>query len=146
MSEILLSICIPTYNFGQFIGETFKSVINQINDNVEIIVLDGGSTDNTPEIVQGFQRITSRIIFHRLDKKGGIDKDIARTVELARGEYCWLMSSDDAFKPGAIQRILDEIRSGQDVYLCNRTECDGRLVPIKDNYWLLSNLDDRILD
>jgi abequosyltransferase len=51
----------------------------------------------------GFQKLFPWITYHRLDKKGGIDKDMTKTVELARGDYCWLLSSDDAIKPGAIQ-------------------------------------------
>ena len=53
MSKAELSICIPAKNFGQFIGETLDSIIQQANKNVEIVVLDGGSTDNTQEIVGG---------------------------------------------------------------------------------------------
>jgi abequosyltransferase len=56
MNGIRLSICIPTYNFGEFIGETLKSVTDQARNGVEIIVVDGASTDNTAEIVRDFQR------------------------------------------------------------------------------------------
>ena len=142
MSKIPLSICIPTYNFGWVIGETLKSIIDQSSDDIEVVVLDGGSTDNTKEIVIGFQQLFPRITYHRLDAKGGIDKDMARTVELARGDYCWLMSSDDVFNSGAIQRIINEIKHGCDIYLCNRTECDRRLKPVRNLPMLLKVEDD----
>lgn len=144
MNRVRLSICIPTYNFGEFIGETLQSIISQAADDVEIVVVDGASTDNTTEVVQGFQRYFSRLTYHRLEKKGGVDKDLALTVELARGEYCWLMSSDDVLKPGAIQRVLQEIKSGYDIYLCNRMECDRNLTPMRGRLWLTKNTDDRV--
>ena len=146
MSKISLSICIPTYNFGFIIGETLKSVIDQSSDDIEVVVVDGGSTDNTKDIVLGFQQLFPRISYHRLDAKGGIDKDLARSVELARGSYCWLMSSDDVFKSGAIQRVINEIKLGCDIYLCNRTECDRSLKPVRNSPWLLKEVEDNIFN
>ena len=92
MSGIRLSVCIPTYNFGRFIGETLESIVRQATEEVEIVVLDGGSTDNTTEVVEGFRDAFPRLRYYRQDFKGGIDRDMAKSVELARGEYCWLFS------------------------------------------------------
>ncbi len=144
MNNIRLSICIPTYNFGMFIGETLKSIIDQAHNDVDVIVLDGGSTDNTPEIVRGFQHNHPWISYHRRDKRGGIDKDMAAVVDLAKGEYCWLMSSDDVFKPGAIQRILEETHLGHDIYLCNRIDCDLGLTPLRERLMLSKDVEDRV--
>lgn len=146
MSGIRLSVCIPTYNFGGFIGETLKSVVDQAGDDVEIIVVDGASTDNTAEVVREYQKRYPRIVYHLLDKKGGIDKDIAKSVELAQGDYCWLLSSDDALKSGAIDRILREITEEHDVYLCNRTECDINLNPVYNRSWLSLNTEDAVFN
>lgn len=130
-----LSICIPTYNFAEFIGETLQSVLRQSADDVEVVVLDSGSTDATPEIVRSFQQEFPALRYYRREKKGGIDRDLAETVSLARGEYCWLMSSDDTLIPGSIARVLDEIGRGHDIYLCNRVECDRDLVPVRERPW-----------
>ncbi len=146
MNKIKLSICIPTYNFGWIIGETLKSIIDQADDDIEVVVVDGGSTDNTKEIVLGFRQLSPKITYHRLKAKGGIDKDLARTVEFARGDYCWLMSSDDVFRPGAIQRVLNEIKLGYDIYVCNRTECDRSLKPARNLPWLSKEIDDDVFD
>lgn len=123
MSTALLSICIPTYNFGRFIGETLESVICQLTDDVEIVVLDGASTDDTPDVVHQFQVRCPNLRYHRLDKKGGIDRDMAKLMELAQGEYCWLFSSDDIMRPGAMAKILGQIKHGHDLYLCKHTNC-----------------------
>jgi abequosyltransferase len=146
MSEIKLSICIPTYNFGAFIGETLSAVIDQSQDrdDVEIVIVDGASTDNTGEVVRSFQDRSPSLVYNRLERKGGIDNDLARTVELARGDYCWLLSSDDVPSTGAISRMLREFGSGCDIYLCSRTICDQDLRPLFDQHWLSGGMEDRI--
>lgn len=145
MNDVRLSFCIPTYNFGEFIGETLESIITQAGDEVEIVVGDGASTDNTEEVVRGYQSSFPKLFYYKFEKKGRIDLDLAKTVELSRGDYCWLMSSDDVLKPGSIQRVLNEIKLGQDVYLCNRTVCDRDLRPKRySKLWLSNRITDRV--
>src|SRR6267378_2332179 len=140
MGDLRLSICVPTYNFGEFIGGTLESIIGQqTSDEVEIIVGDGGSTDNTAEVVKRYQAYFPRLTYHNFGKKSGVDLDLSKTVELARGDYCWLMSSDDVLRPGATQRVLNEITLGHTVYLLNRTMCDRTLRPVSSNNSWLSN-------
>lgn len=128
--DIRLSICIPTYNFGKFIGETLESIMKQTPEGVEIVILDGGSTDNTAGVVKSFQEHYPMLSYHRQNHRGGIDRDMARTVELARGEYCWLFSSDDLMHQGALQRIMKEIDLGLDLYLCGLTLCTREMQPL----------------
>jgi abequosyltransferase len=130
---VKLSICIPTYNFGEFIGETLESILPQLVEGVEVVILDGGSTDDTPAVVGAFQARYPGLRYHRRDERGGIDRDMARVVELARGEYCWLFSSDDLIKPGAVARMLAEVQSGLDIYLCGLTICTRDMHPVKDH-------------
>lgn len=130
LADPRLSICIPTYNFGRFIGETLDSIVHQATEDVEIVVLDGGSTDNTAEVVEGFQGAFPRLRYYRQNFKGGIDLDMAKSVELARGEYCWLFSADDVMMEGALDRILRKIRSRMDLYLCGFTRCTIDMKPV----------------
>jgi len=116
-------MCIPTYNFGQYIGDTLRSILSQTTKEVEVVIVDGASTDNTEEIVRGFQLSFPCVHYHRCQEKGGIDKDMAKTIEIAHGKYCWLFSSDDVMKPGAISRILNVIQSEYELYLCGFTLC-----------------------
>ncbi|MGA2323245.1 MAG: glycosyltransferase family 2 protein [Sedimentisphaerales bacterium] len=139
MSLTSLSICIPTYNFGKFIGETLESIICQLTDDAEIVVLDGASTDNTPDIVRQFQANCPNLRYHRLDKRGGIDRDMAKSVELANGEYCWLFSSDDIMRRGAIAKILSQIKHGHDLYLCQHTNCTFDMKFVSEHPVLRSN-------
>jgi abequosyltransferase len=133
MNPTLLSICIPTYNFAAFIGATLDSIIPQLTPEVEVIVLDGGSTDDTAAVVGRYARAYPAVRYVHQAQRGGIDRDIARTVDLAVGDFCWLFSADDVMKPGAVARVLAEIATEQDVYLCGLTLCDLRMNPIAEH-------------
>ncbi len=129
-----LSICVPTYNFGPFIGATLESVLSQVEDEgVEVVVLDGGSTDDTSKVVESLQESYPCLRYERRDERGGIDRDIARNVDLARGEYCWLFCADDVMKPGALKGMLERLDSGCDVYLCGLTLCTLDMQPLSEH-------------
>jgi abequosyltransferase len=129
---IRLSICIPTYNFGEFIGDTLESILPQLVDGVEVAILDGGSTDRTPEVVRGFQERYPGLVYERRPERGGIDRDLARTVDLGRGDYCWLFCADDLMKPGAVAAMLEHISTGRDLYVCGFTLATRAMAPIYD--------------
>jgi abequosyltransferase len=141
-----LSICIPTYNFGPFIGATLESLVPQMTNDVEVIIVDGASTDNTSEVIhQASQRIP-RLTYHRRDRNMGLDEDLAKAVELATGDYCWLLSSDDVPKADTVARILHELEYNCDVYLFNRVECDRALKPLRIRPWLSQTYDDHTFE
>lgn len=122
--EIRLSVCIPVYNFAAFLGATLDSILPQVVSGVEVLVLDGGSVDRTPELMRERTSCEPCLRYVRFEKRGGIDADIAKCVELAHGDYCWLFSGDDIMRPGALASVLDWIRSEEDVYLGRHTICD----------------------
>lgn len=144
--KIKLSICIPTLNRASFLAETFENVISQANNNIEIVIVDGASTDNTTEVVQRFNEKFANIVYYRGEKNMGVDRDMARTIELARGDYCWMLSDDDMIKPGAINRILKEIELGYEIYLCNVTACSLTMKPRYNRYWLSGVGKDRVFN
>jgi len=118
-----LSVAIPTYNFAKYLGETLDSIVTQARMiEVEILILDGGSIDETPCLVKKYQRYFPNIEYVRLPERGGIDRDIARSVTHASGEYCWLFSGDDLMLPGALDKALTKIETGHDLYLTRHFE------------------------
>jgi abequosyltransferase len=146
MSVPRISFCIPTYNFGPFIRETLDSIARQATDEIDIVVVDGASTDDTESVVRRFQDQFPRLTYYRREQNVGVDRDIAKAVELSNGEFCWLFSSDDTLKPGALNRMLQEINEGHEIYLCNRTLCDKNLIPERDQYWLDASYSDHRFD
>lgn len=119
MKKPLLSICIATYNRAAYIGETLESIIPQLDDDVEILVVDGASTDNTEDVVRQYAGKESRIRYIRLSAKGGIDQDYDKSVQLARGKYCWFFTDDDVLRPGAVNAVKSAINEGYDLVIVN---------------------------
>lgn len=146
MDNIKVSICMPTRNRAGFIGQALESIISQADDSIEIVIVDGASQDNTQEIVQAYQKKFKNLVYSRQDENGGVDRDMAKAITLSRGEYCWLFSDDDLFKPGAIKRILTEIKSGDEIYLCNITACNLLMQPYKEMFWLSRTVQDKVFN
>ena len=127
---IKLTICIPTLNRGSFIGDALSSIISQATEETEIVVVDGGSQDNTSEVISQYQKDFCRLRYfitktdHDPDKpvspsNKGYDYDCNRCIELAQGEYCWILPDDDKLKSGAIRTILNEIPHNYSLILVN---------------------------
>jgi abequosyltransferase len=110
VNNVQLSVCIATHNRASFIGATLESIGSQATEQVEIVVLDGASSDNTGEVVRMYQNRFPALRYFRQNKNMGIDHDFAEAVNLANGEYCWLFSDDDIIKPGAIETVLEAIK------------------------------------
>jgi abequosyltransferase len=114
-----LSICIATYNRGKFIGETLDSILIQLSPRVELVIVDGASPDNTPEVMAQYMLRFPQIRYFREQENSGIDRDYDKAVGYARGEYCWLMTDDDLLRPGSISRVLCSIEAEPDLIVVN---------------------------
>ena len=136
MAGPFLSFCMPTYNYGRFIEAALESIRAQARGDEEVLVLDGGSTDNTAAVVERVAAAWPAVRYVRQAAKGGIDADMSRSVELAKGEFCWLLSADDALADGALARIRQAFQDGNHIVLCNRVWCDVDLHPISAQSWL----------
>ncbi|GAA4716810.1 glycosyltransferase family 2 protein [Sphingomonas lutea] len=102
-----LSICMVTRNRAGFIGETLDSILPQLTPDIELLVVDGASTDSTPEVIARYQRNYPALRYYREETNSGIDGDYDKAVGYARGDYCWLMPDDDLLKPGAVARVFE---------------------------------------
>jgi len=87
-----ISIITPTYNQGQFIEETIRSILLQNYSNLEYIIIDGGSTDNTLEIIKKYERW---ITYWVSEKDRGQSHAINKGLEKCTGEICNWINSDD---------------------------------------------------
>jgi abequosyltransferase len=114
-----LTICIATYNRAIFIAETLDSILGQMEPDVELVVVDGASPDNTPEIMSKYVSLYPAIRYYREQENSGVDKDYDKAVGYASGEYCWLMTDDDLLRPGAVKRVLNKLDGPYDLVVVN---------------------------
>ena len=114
-----LSICIATYNRGKFIGETLNSILSQMSPGVELVVVDGASPDNTPEVMAQYLLRRPEIRYFREQENSGVDRDYDKAVGYARGEYCWLMTDDDLLRGVAVSRVLASLDGCPDLVVVN---------------------------
>lgn len=104
----LLSIIIPSYNQALFLEQTLLSIINQKFSDCEIIVIDGGSTDGTVEILDKYDDYIS---FWVSEKDSGQTNAINKGLRIAKGEWVAFQNSDDIYLPGALDAISFSILS-----------------------------------
>ncbi len=98
-----VSVVIPTYNRAHLLRETVGSVLAQTYRDFEVIVIDDGSTDNSPEVAQGFPPC---VRYFRQDNQG-LSAVRNRGIELAQGEYIAFLDSDDALLEGALEKGVE---------------------------------------
>ena len=95
----------------------------QAPDDYEIVIVDGASTDDTPQIMKSYLLQSPQIRYCQMAINRGIDPDIAEAVAMSKGEYVWLMSSDDVIPDGAVAKVVDALSRGRDLYLGGRAIC-----------------------
>ena len=100
MSANLVSIIMPTRYYGRLIGETLRSVAAQTYPNIETVVIDDGSTDDTQAVIAGFPVMSLRT--------DGVGAAAARNAGLdaASGDFVMFLDSDDLLEPDAIEALI----------------------------------------
>lgn len=121
-TDVLLTIAIPTYNRAQLLIESLDSLVNQVEAGVEILVNDNASTDNTRDVVHRYQAMYPFIRYSRNDQNLGADGNFLVCLQTGRGDFIQLLSDDDVLIPGAIHKILQTIKSHNELSII-RTNC-----------------------
>lgn len=117
MSEPLVSVCIGTFNRARTLRECLDSVFAQTYRNLEVIVADNASTDDSVEIVR---RYGDRVrLVRRTSNSGMCSTTRNEAVRLARGDYVAFLDSDDSWLPEKIQKQVQFMAARPDVPLCH---------------------------
>lgn len=104
----LVSVIVPSFNQGKFIAETLESVLAQDYRPLEILVMDGGSTDDTLGVLDAYRGRTEVRIWSEPDE--GVADAVNKGLARARGQILAIQSSDDAYLPGAIAAAVEVMR------------------------------------
>lgn len=115
----LVSVLIPCFNAEKYVGEAIESALAQTHPNVEVVVVDDGSTDGSPDVIRSF---AGRIEFEIGPNRGACAAR-NRALALSRGEYVQFLDADDLLLPTKVERQLPSLVRGD----CDLVFCKGNL-------------------
>ncbi len=128
-----ISVLIPAFNHAGFIEEAVHSALESRGDDLEVVIVDDGSTDSTPAVLQRLAG-DPRVVVHRQENRGA-HAALNRLLELSRGEYLFILNSDDAFVPGRIDRLIAALEADSGVAVaCSFIEIidgEGKTIGLK---------------
>lgn len=129
----VVSVIVPAYNTGTYISRCLDSIVNQTLEDIEIICIDDGSVDSTPDILDDYARKDSRIRVEHVPN-GGVSKARNIGLAIAQGEFVSFVDSDDFILPDMLEKIVGMARrNGSDIVQCALEEgCEDRTIYGKD--------------
>ena len=111
-----ISVVMCTFNGAKYLAEQLDSILAQSYSNIEIIVVDDCSTDNTFEILKNYQSKDPRIQVFQNSKNIGFVQNFSKAISLATGDYIALADQDDIWKPYKLEKFANEIQNHSLIY------------------------------
>lgn len=130
-----ITIVTPSFNQGGFLEETILSILNQKYENLEYIIIDGGSTDNSVEIIRKYEK---DIAYWVSEKDEGQTQAINKGFQKATGDLVGWMNSDDVYYEKSLNKIGSaflETKGKFDVYFGDQRNIDVNGMCIKNHYY-----------
>ena len=116
-NQPLVSVIIPSYNHKEFVLKAIRSVLDQTYKNIELIVIDDGSSDGSGELLQSASS-TFGFFFHS-QKNVGVCRTLNRGIrEFSKGEYICVLASDDYYESAKIEKQLQTLAVTDDTEFC----------------------------
>ncbi len=116
-----ITVITPSYNQGAHIEQTILSILNQGYPNLEYIVIDGKSTDNTLEIIAKYQsKIIDKILYFVSEKNNGLNDAINKGLSMATGEIISILNAGDYYEPYALFKVATTFTSERINVVCGR--------------------------
>ena len=119
-NQPLVSICIPSYNHQNYISQTIESIILQDYQNIELIIIDDCSIDNSDAVINSFfdkcKGRFSRFEYIKNAKNKGISYNLNQAIKWAQGKYFYAIASDDILMPFKTSLLVSEIEKLDDSY------------------------------
>lgn len=130
----IVSVVMPAYNHERFVGPAIESVLAQSFSNWELVIVDDGSTDATPDVIRSYQ--DPRIHYHHQSNQDAFNA-LNRGLSLATGNYISILNSDDVYHPDRLQECLAAANSGAEVVITDVVPIDeqGAAIPEGLHFW-----------
>lgn len=117
-NNLKLSIIIPVYNVEKYLSKCLESIVNQTYNNLDIIIIDDGSTDSSGKICDEYSKIDKRIkIFHQTNQ--GVSAARNKGIDLATGEYLTFIDSDDWIEKDYFEKAVEYLNKFNPVVMIN---------------------------
>lgn len=128
MSELLVTILTPCYNSGKTIAKTLECIENQTYRNIEYIIIDGGSTDDTLSVIERHRDRLPKDFKLISEKDNGIYDAMNKGIRLAKGQLIGIVNSDDCYELDTVAQVVSHFRKNQYevVYGMQRTYDGGK--------------------
>lgn len=132
----LVSVGMPVYNGDQYLEQALDSLLNQVYDNYQIIIVDNASTDRTFEIAKAYSFRSPKIKYHRNDQNIGAAANFNKAYALSEGDYFMWAAHDDWWAPSYISTCVDELERYPDSVLCYTDQLvkDGSREPTASHF------------
>ncbi len=127
-SEPVVSVIVPCFNYGRFLGDCVSSVIRQEGVRVRVLIVDDASTDDTPDVATGLRASDARVEYLRHDRNQGHIATYNDGLDWIAGDFTVLISADDALTPGSFGRAASVMRERPDVGIVY-----GRALPLSND-------------
>lgn len=115
-TQRLISIAMATYNGEKYLREQLDSILNQTYKNIEIIICDDNSSDDTVKIINEYKNVDTRISLYINQENKGYVKNFEQAISLCSGDYIALCDQDDIWLPEKLEILLNEIDSNSVIH------------------------------
>jgi glycosyltransferase involved in cell wall biosynthesis len=143
----LVSIIIPMYNAGLYIRQTVQSALDQSYRNIELIIMNDGSTDNSEQIVRQMEKEDSRIKYY-YKTNSGVSDTRNKGIALAQGNYIAFLDADDLWKPDNLEKKINAINQNGKKWIFSDLEYideHNTILEIQKNNFRPYNIMDNLL-
>ncbi len=132
----LISVIIPVYNQEKYLNKCIDSLLTGTYKNIECIIVDDGSTDNSPELCDEYKKDDRVVVIHK--KNGGLSSARKAGFDVSRGQYITFIDSDDYVDKDYVEKLYNALKDNDaDICVCGHYRDDNGTIitntyPIRD--------------
>ncbi|AUV84137.1 hypothetical protein C2R22_21390 (plasmid) [Salinigranum rubrum] len=131
-ASLEISVVMGVYNDAKYLSTAIESILDQTFEDFEFLIIDDGSTDRTPEIIERYANLDDRVEHFTNETNQGLPATLNRGIEAANGKYIARMDADDRSLPERFERQVEFLEMNPDVHVVG---CDIRVIGMNGEYF-----------